>query len=142
MRNPPTRRGRLAGFGLALAIACLIAAVVFALSGCARPTTVITFLATSEPSKTHVIIHIDMTFAAGTTQEHMQYPRDFTDTTPLSQHQAAEKGTVTSYRFVVTPVEPGQTVECFTIFDGNAAVPIDHHKATFPKSAVCGGPPV
>ena len=83
-----------------------------------------------------------MIFTAGTTQKGAQYPADFVETVPFSRHQAAEKGTVASYSFKVIPTEPGQKVECFIIFNGNAAAPVDHHKATFPKAAVCSGPPV
>lgn len=106
------------------------------------PTTTITFLATGTPDKTGVIVHIDMIFTAGTTQEGAQYPADFVETVPFSRHQVAQVGTVASYSFKVIPTEPGQIVECFTIFNGNAAAPVDHAKAKFPKAAVCSGPPV
>jgi hypothetical protein len=125
-----------------LALAIFVVIILLAAAGCARPTTTITFLAIGKPDKASVIVHIDMTFTSGSMNERMHYPRDFTDTVPLSQHQVAEQGTVASYLFTVFPVDPGQVVECFTIFNGNAAKPIDHHVATFPKPAVCGGPPV
>jgi len=122
----------------------LLAALVTlgALNACVAPATTITFLGTGTPDKTGVIVHIDMIFTAGTTQEGAQYPADFVDTVPFSRHQVAQRGTVASYSFQVFPTEPGQVVECFTIFDGNAAAPVDHHKATYPKPAVCSGPPV
>lgn len=133
--------------GLLFALACLVAAVVLALTGCAglrppTPVTTITFLGTSTPSKTSVFILIDMTFAPGVVSGETTYPHEWTDTTPFSHHQIAEKGTVTSYLFTMHASEPGQTVTCVILFNGNAAKPIDTHTATYPKPAVCSGPPV
>lgn len=131
------------------ALACLVAAVVLALSGCAplapaEPVTTITFLSTSAPDKTGSIIEIDMTFApdvqikGGTV-----YPHEWIHNGgPFSHHQIAGKGTVTSYIFKVHAIEPGQKVTCVILFNGNAAKPVDTHTATFPKPAVCSGPPV
>lgn len=140
---------------VAFSLACLIAAIVFALSGCAglrpessAPITVITFLGTGAPDAhgkiktTGVIVTIDMTFAPGVQNVGTTYPHEWVDTVPFSHHQTAEKGTVTSYIFKVHPTEPGQSVTCTILFDGNAAKPIDTHTATYPKPAVCSGPPV
>ena len=135
--------------GLVLALSCLIAAVVAFLSGCAAPATVITFLGTGVPGPdgkvktTGVIVTIDMTFAPGVDiKGGTTYPHEWVDVVPFSHHQAAGKGTVTSYLFTIHPTEPGQSVTCTILFDGNAAKPIDTHTATYPKPAVCSGPPV
>jgi len=117
--------------------------LVASLGGCAAPATTITFLGTGTPDKTGVFVHIDMTFAPGVDiKGGTVYPHEWVDKVPFSHHQVAGKGTVTSYLFTIYPTEPGQVVECFTIFNGNAAKPVDHHKAKYPKPAVCGGPPV
>lgn len=131
----------------ALAVALVIGLLM--LAGCVRPgvnptgpVTTITFLGTGVPDKTGVFITIDMTFAPGVTSGGTVYPHEWVDTVPFSHHQAAQKGTVTSYLFTIHATEPGQVVECVILFNGNAAKPIDHHKATYPKPAVCSGPPV
>jgi len=122
----------------------LVVAALGTLNACVAPTpvTTITFLGTGQPDKTGVIIHIDMIFTAGTTTRGTTYPMEWVDTVPFSHHQVAEKGTVLSYSFKMIPTEPGQVVECAILFNGNAVAPVDHHKATYPKAAVCSGPPV
>ncbi len=129
-----------------LCVAALLVLAGLVPGGCAAPTTTITFLGTGTPDKTGVFVHIDMTFAPDIVQGKDTggtiYPHEWVDTVPFSHHQVAGKGTVLSYSFKLFPTEPGQVVECFTIFNGNAAAPVDHHKAKYPKPAVCGGPPV
>lgn len=125
--------------------ACIAAVISLgALNACVSPSpvTTITFLGTGTPDKTGVIVTIDIIFTAGTTAQGTTYPHEWVDTVPFSHHQAAGKGTVLSYSFKVFPTEPGQRVECTILFNGNAAAPVDQHRARYPKPAVCSGPPV
>lgn len=159
MITPPRVRrpsGRIVTLGPTLALACLIAAVVFLLSGCTplgptgpapAPATTITFLGTGVPgpdgrvSRSGVVVIIDMTFAPGVGNVGTTYPHEWVDTLPFSHHQIADKGTVTSYLFTIHPTEPGQGVTCAILFNGDAAKPVDTMTAYYPKPAVCGGPP-
>lgn len=125
-------------------IAALAAAVALLLAGCARPapTATISFIGTGTPDQTGVIVTIDIIFTAGTVNVGTTYPQEWVSPVPFHHHQITQVGTVLSYSFKVYPTEPGQRVACAILLNGNAAKPVDTHKATYPKPAVCSGPPV
>jgi len=122
---------------LALAIALVI--IILAAAGCARPTKTIAFQGDSVPAKGGLIVELDVIFTSGTTQEGAQYPFDTATPAPFIRFQVAEVGTVSSYTLRIHGVEPGQVVTCLISING---LIVDQHKATYPKFAICKGPPV
>jgi hypothetical protein len=122
---------------LALAIALVV--TLLSLAGCARPTKTIAFQGDSVPAKGGLIVELDVTFTGGTTQEGAQYPFDTATPAPFIRFQVAEIGTVASYLLKIHGVEPGQKVTCLISING---LIVDTHTVTYPKVAVCGGPPV
>lgn len=123
-----------------LALAIFVVLILLAAAGCARPTKTIAFSATSTPAKTGMTITIDMTFSPGSENTATTYPHEWAnERSPFTHYQIADVGTVHSYRMVVLAIEPGQRVTCVTSISG---LVVDTHTSTYPKPAVCGGPPV
>lgn len=108
-------------------------------AACARPTKTIAFQGDSTPPKTGILAQIDMIFTAGTTASGTRYPVEYATPAPFIHFQVAEVGTVLSYSLKVFPIEPGQKVTCIISING---LIVDRSSATFPKPAVCSGPPV
>ena len=120
--------------------ACVAAVIVLgALNACvAAPVKTIAFQADSVPAHNGLIVHIDLTYTQGTVGS-AQYPFDTAGPAPIFHFQEAQVGTVASYLLTAWPIEPGQIAHCLISING---LIVDQHKATFPKAAVCGGPPV
>jgi hypothetical protein len=114
--------------------------VLGALNACvAKQTKTIAFQGDSIPAKTGIIASIDIIFTAGTTQTGASYPREFPTTAPFIQFQVAEIGTIASYSLRIFPIEPGQKVTCLISING---LIVDRSASTYPKPAICSGPPV
>ncbi len=134
-RNPPPR----SMMWLALAIALVIAILVFA-SGCAAPVKHLAFQGFSvKPPKNGLIVEMDIAFTKGTTQEGAQYPFDTTTSGDFIRFQDAQVGTIASFSLKIHGVERGQEVACLVTLNG---LVIAQDKAVAPKVAVCTGGPL
>lgn len=121
-------------------VACVAVVLVLGVvNACARPTKTIAFQGDSVPIHGGLIIELDVVFTEGTTQEGAQYPFDTSTAAPFIRFQVAQVGTVSSYTLRVHPVEPGQIVTCLISING---LIVDSHQTTYPKFAICKGPPV
>jgi hypothetical protein len=122
-------------------LACVAVVIVLGAlnAACARPTKTIAFQGDSVPIHGGLIVELDVVFTAGSTQEGAQYPFDTATPAPFIRFQIAEVGTVSSYTLRIHPIEPGQVVTCLISING---LIVDQHKATYPKFAICKGPPV
>jgi hypothetical protein len=122
---------------LALAVALVIAILMFA-SGCAGPRKTMTFQGeTIGGSTTGLLVELDMTFAPDV--DHPKFPIEWSTPSPFIHFESVPVGGVHSYSLKVFPIEPGQVVKCWITVD---TLIYDSHEATFPAPAVCGGPPV
>ena len=114
--------------------------VMGTLNACVAPATkTIAFQGDSIPVKTSMIVTIDMAFTKGTTSGGTIYPVEYAPVAPFIHFQVAQIGTVLSYSLKVFPVEPKQVVTCLISING---LIVDRTSATYPKPAVCSGPPV
>lgn len=122
-------------------IACIAIVVLLGAlnAACARATKTIAFQGDSNPPKTGIIVELDIIFTKVATQEGAQYPFDTATKAPFIRFQIAEVGTVASYTLKIHPIEPGQTVACIISID---RLVVDQDSATYPKFAICKGPPV
>lgn len=123
---------------MALALAVALVVTLLTLASCARPTKTIAFQGESVRGATGLIVHLDLTYTKAT-EGSAQYPFDTATSKAFIHFQVAEVGTVASYSLKIIPIEPGQKVKCWISING---LIVDQHTATFPKAAVCGGPPV
>jgi hypothetical protein len=108
------------------------------LNGCvAAPIKIMTFQGETLKGSTGLLVELDMTFAPDV--KHPKFPIEWATKSPFIHFEEVPVGGVSSYSLKVFGIEPGQVVKCWITVGG---LIYDSHKATFPKPAVCGGPPV
>ena len=115
--------------------------LVSSLSACAFPTHDILFVGSSSGTKADMIVTVNVTLTAGSTNEDTDYPHIWTAKGKFEHHQIAQQSTVSGTSIRVTPTVAEQTVSCGIFIDGKAIL-ASTNSARFPKDAVCIGPPV
>jgi hypothetical protein len=115
----------------------ILAALGGLLVGCAGPSKVMVFQGETLKGSTGLFVELNMTFAPDV--KHPKMPIEWITKSPFIHFEEVPVGGVSSYSLKVHPVEPGQRVKCWITVDG---LIYDAHEATFPKAAVCGGPPI
>lgn len=123
-----------------LALSIVLIVVISNLAGCAKPTRVVVFNGyTTGGESTSIIITVDIIFAPGVTST-IKYPQEFVvPKSPFTHVHVADIGTITHMSIMVVPTQKGQHVACSILVDGKI---FDTGQGSYPRGAVCLGPPV